>query len=119
MRTEFLQSSHFAHNPVANNADDDPLNETEQGRCSLEIEVVNSQGLHARPAHQVVMLANQFPCKILVSKAELEVDGKSIMSLMMLAAEKGSKLLIVAEGERASEAVLAMKKLFESGFGEE
>lgn len=104
---------------MANSADDDSLKDSAHGRCSLEIEVVNSQGLHARPAHQVVMLANQFPCTLLVSKGELEVDAKSIMSLMMLAAEKGSKLLIVAEGERASEAVNAMKELFESGFGEE
>ena len=104
---------------MVDNADDDSLNETDHGRCSLEIEVVNSQGLHARPAHQVVMLANQFPCKLLVCKGDVEVDGKSIMSRMMLAAEKGSKLILVADGEQASEAVHAMKDLFESGFGEE
>ena len=85
----------------------------------IEVEIVNVQGLHARPAHQVVLLANEFPCKILVKKGDLEVDAKSIMSLMMLAAEKGSKLQIQAQGEQADEALAALDELFASGFGED
>ncbi len=86
---------------------------------TIEVEIVNMQGMHARPAHQVVLLANDFPCKILVRKGDLEVDAKSIMSLMMLAAEKGSRLQIHAEGERAQEALAALDELFASGFGED
>lgn len=83
-----------------------------------EVEVVNSEGLHARPAHRVVMLANEYPCRISISKGGQEVDAKSIMSLMMLAAEKGVVLQVRAEGEQAERAVLALVELFESGFKE-
>lgn len=86
---------------------------------TIEVEIVNMQGLHARPAHQVVVLANEYPCRILVKKGDLEVDAKSIMSLMMLAAEKGSRLLIQAQGEQAEEALAALDELFASGFGED
>ena len=86
---------------------------------TIEVEIVNLQGLHARPAHQVVVLANEYPCRILVKKGDLEVDAKSIMSLMMLAAEKGSRLLIQAQGEQAEEALAALDELFASGFGED
>ncbi len=87
-------------------------------KFDAEVEVVNSQGLHARPAHQVVQIANDFPCQIFVSKAELEVNAKSIMSLMLLAAEKGARLRIRAEGDKAENAVRALVELFHSGFGE-
>ncbi|PIE24511.1 MAG: phosphocarrier protein HPr [Planctomycetota bacterium] len=87
-------------------------------RHQAEIEVVNSQGLHARPAHRIVQLANEFPCRLWVAKGDFEVDAKSIMSLMMLAAEQGVRLGIRAEGPQAREAVAAMVELFESGFGE-
>lgn len=88
-------------------------------RIEIEVEVVNAQGLHARPAHQVVVTANQFSAAITVVKDDLEVDAKSIMSLMMLAAEKGTKLKIRAEGEDSGAAVDALSKLFREGFGEE
>lgn len=84
-----------------------------------EVEIVNSQGLHARPAHKVVVTANRFPCAVYVAKDDLEVDAKSIMSLMMLAAEKGVRLKVRAEGESAAEAVEALVALFGSGFDEE
>ena len=83
-----------------------------------EVTIVNPQGLHARPAHLVVVTANQFPCTISVCRDDLEVDAKSIMSLMMLAAEKGVRLRVRAEGPQAAEAVRALAALFESGFGE-
>lgn len=88
-------------------------------RVEVEVEVTNAQGLHARPAHQVVVTANQFSAAITVVKDDLEVDAKSIMSLMMLAAEQGSKLLLRAEGEDGGAAIDALAKLFRDGFGEE
>ncbi len=81
--------------------------------------IVNVYGLHARPAAEFVKLANRFRSEILVKKGDLEVNGKSIMGVMMLAAEKGSQLAIRASGEDAEEAVRALVKLVADGFGEE
>ena len=83
-----------------------------------EVMIVNKYGLHARPAMQFVETANKYACGIEVSKASLTVDAKSIMSVMRLAATKGTKLKIVADGDDASEAVEALSELIESGFGE-
>lgn len=87
-------------------------------RMEVDVEVVNPQGLHARPAHKVVVLANQFACSVKVLKDDLEVDAKSIMSLMMLAAEKGTVLKIRAEGADCAAALEALADLFRSGFDE-
>ncbi len=84
-----------------------------------EIQLKNRQGLHARPSQMIVNLANKFSSKIQISKDEQVVDAKSIMGVMMLAAEKGTCLKIRAEGRDAREAVDALVDLFESGFGEE
>ena len=81
--------------------------------------IVNVYGLHARPAAEFVKLANRFRSEILVKKGDLEVNGKSIMGVMMLAAEKGSQIAIRASGEDAEEAVRALVKLVADGFGEE
>lgn len=99
----------------------DDVSGTEAGDeiCEIEVKVVNRQGLHARPAHQVVILANEFPCNIVIAKGDHEVDAKSIMSLMMLAAEKGVTLRIRAIGKQANEATMALAGLFESGFNED
>ena len=83
------------------------------------VTIVNVYGLHARPAAEFVKLANRFRSEILVKKGDLEVNGKSIMGVMMLAAEKGSQLAIRASGEDAEEAVRALVKLVADGFGEE
>ncbi len=80
--------------------------------------IVNKYGLHARPAMQFVELANKHSCKIDVSNGVLTVDAKSIMSVMRLAATKGTALKIIAAGDDAQEASLALAKLVESGFGE-
>ncbi|MCB9882250.1 MAG: HPr family phosphocarrier protein [Planctomycetes bacterium] len=85
---------------------------------TVDVEVVNDHGLHARPAHQVVVLANHFTSAIRVIKDDLEVDAKSIMSLMMLAAEKGTVLTLRAEGTDSKEAIEALSDLFRRGFGE-
>jgi phosphocarrier protein HPr len=81
--------------------------------------IVNSLGLHARPAAEFVKVANRFQSHIAVRKDELEVNGKSIMGMMMLAAECGSALLIRADGEDAEQALEALLALVASGFGED
>lgn len=83
-----------------------------------EVSIVNKYGLHARPAMQFVEVANEYGCKIEVSNGALVVDAKSIMSVMRLAATKGTVLRIVADGEDAEPAVAALVRLVEEGFGE-
>lgn len=83
-----------------------------------DVEIVNKFGLHARPAMQFVELANKFASGIEVSKGELTVDAKSIMSVMRLAATKGTILRISADGDDATDAADALVKLVEDGFGE-
>ena len=84
-----------------------------------EITVINRLGLHARPAAMVVETAARFKSEIKFKKSDVEVNAKSIMGVMMLAAEIGSKLIIRAEGEDETQAVEALAKLFEDKFGEE
>ena len=81
--------------------------------------IVNRLGLHARPAAEFVKIANRFKAHIVVKKDELEVNGKSIMGMMMLAAECGSALLIRADGDDAEQAVDALLALVAAGFGED
>lgn len=81
--------------------------------------MVNRLGLHARPAAMVVQKASRFKSEIRLVKDEFEVNAKSIMSVMMLAAEKGSFIIIKAWGEDESVAVEEIAKLFEGKFGEE
>jgi len=86
------------------------------------IVVQNSLGLHARPAMQFVDTANQFSSSITVLKGGTEpgeADGKSVMQMIILAAEQGTPLTIAAEGEDAETAVAALAKLFDDKFGEE
>ncbi len=80
--------------------------------------IVNKYGLHARPAMQFVEMANKHSCKIDVSNGVLTVDAKSIMSVMRLAATKGTALKIITAGADAQKAAAALVKLIESGFGE-
>ena len=84
-----------------------------------EVEVPNSLGLHARPAMQLVDLANRFNAQIEIAKDDQSVDAKSIMQVMMLAATQGTTLTLTAQGDDAAEAVAAMAKLIGQGFGEE
>jgi len=83
------------------------------------VQIANKYGLHARPAAEFVKLATRFRSEVWVSKDDVEVSGKSIMGVMMLAAEHGSHIHIRADGEDAAEAVDALTKLVESRFGEE
>jgi phosphocarrier protein HPr len=80
--------------------------------------VKNRMGLHARPAALFVQTTNRFRSSVKVSKGDTEVDGKSIMGLMMLAAEEGSKVRIVANGEDEKEVLLALEQLFNNRFDE-
>lgn len=81
--------------------------------------IVNSLGLHARPAAAFVKIAGRFRCHLAVRKDEMEVNGKSIMGMMMLAAECGSELHLRAEGDDAEQAVAALVTLVQGGFGED
>lgn len=83
-----------------------------------EAKIINKYGLHARPAMQLVELANKYGSKIDVSNGTLTVDAKSIMSVMRLAATKGTTLKIVADGSDAAEAVASLIESIRGGFGE-
>jgi phosphocarrier protein len=85
---------------------------------SQSVAVTNVYGLHARPAAEFVKLASRFEAEIMVSKDGLEVNGKSIMGVLMLAAEKGSTLQIRARGADAERAVAELSMLVAGGFGE-
>lgn len=91
----------------------------EKQSYSKDVTVANTYGLHARPAAEFVKLASQYECEIMVAKDSLEVNGKSIMGVMMLAAERGSRLQIRASGVDAREAVDALVDLVDRQFGEE
>jgi len=84
-----------------------------------EVQITNKLGLHARPAAMVVQTASKFTSEIRLIKDDLEINGKSIMGVMMLAAEKGSTIKIRVEGEDEAQALEKLIQLFESKFGEE
>jgi phosphocarrier protein HPr len=84
-----------------------------------KVQITNRLGLHARPAAMVVQKANKFKSEITLQKEDLEVNAKSILSVMALAAEMGSIVIIKAEGEDETAAVEELAKLFEQKFGEE
>ena len=73
--------------------------------------VNNKQGLHARPAAIFVQIANKFDSRITVRREEEEVNGKSIMGILMLGAEKGSTIIIEADGADAETAIVELEKL--------
>lgn len=81
--------------------------------------VKNRLGLHARAVALFVKTANRFASEITIEKDGLETNGKSMMGILMLAANKGSKVTIKAEGNDAQQAIIAIKKLFDDKFGEE
>ena len=88
------------------------------GLVVRSVRIVNALGLHARPAAAFVRIAGRHACQIFVQKDDLEVNGKSIMGMMMLAAEAGSELVIRTEGEGAEQAAEDLVALVQSGFGE-
>jgi phosphocarrier protein len=82
------------------------------------VQIVNKQGLHARPAAEIVKIASKFASDITIARDDLEVNGKSIMGVMMLAAECGAELTLRATGPDAEQAVGAISDLIAARFGE-
>ncbi|HEX2724059.1 MAG TPA: HPr family phosphocarrier protein [Gemmatimonadaceae bacterium] len=83
-----------------------------------KVEIVNKLGIHARPAAEIVKCASRFKSNITIVRDDLEVNGKSIMGVMMLAAECGSTILIRAEGEDEERAIDSLARVIADGFGE-
>ncbi|MBI4421696.1 MAG: HPr family phosphocarrier protein [Gemmatimonadetes bacterium] len=82
------------------------------------VRIVNELGLHARPSAEFVKLAGRFRSDISLARDDMRVNGKSIMGVMTLAAERGSELTIRAEGEDAEAAAAALADLVNRGFTE-
>jgi phosphocarrier protein len=81
-------------------------------------QIVNKQGIHARPAAEIVKTASRFKSSIVIVRDDLEVNAKSIMGVMMLAAEHGSSIVIRADGDDAEPALDAICNVIADGFGE-
>lgn len=85
---------------------------------SKELSIINRLGLHARAAAQLVKTANQFASEILVEKDGEQVNAKSIMGILMLAAACGSQIVVTVEGADAEDAMKSIEELVKDGFGE-
>ena len=85
---------------------------------SVCAEIVNKLGLHARAAAKLTHLAGHYQCEIWISRSGRRVNAKSIMGVMMLAAGRGTSVLIEAEGADADQAIAALTKLIADKFGE-
>ncbi|MEZ5405459.1 MAG: HPr family phosphocarrier protein [Verrucomicrobiia bacterium] len=88
-------------------------------KTAREFTILNKLGVHARPAAMFVKIANRFPCDIWVEKDGEEVNGKSIMGLMMLAAGCGSKIRVTALGQAAQDALDELEQLVINKFDED
>ena len=86
---------------------------------SQEVTVVNRLGMHARAAAKFVHLATRFEARVKVARDGREMDGKSIMGILLLAAACGSTITISADGVDEQDAVTALAALVQSGFGED
>ena len=85
---------------------------------SKEMLIVNRLGLHARAAAQLVKLANSFTSEITIEREDEQVNAKSIMGILMLAAACGSRIQVTVDGEDAEAAIMAIEELVNDGFGE-
>ena len=83
-----------------------------------ELVVLNKMGIHARPAAMVVRITNKYKAEVFVEKDEEQVNGKSIMGLMMLAAGHGETIKITTQGVDAEAAMADLEELVNSGFGD-
>ena len=79
---------------------------------TAEVKIQNKLGLHARPAAMLVQTTNKFKSEILIKKNDMEINAKSILGIMMLAAEYGSSLVLTVSGKDAEEALSAVRELF-------
>ena len=82
------------------------------------VQILNKNGLHARPAAEIVKISARFQSDVTIIRDDTEVNGKSIMGVMMLAAECGSTLILRAEGTDADAVLDALAMLIENKFGE-
>ena len=87
-------------------------------KVEREVTVINKLGLHARASAQLVKLAGAYTSDVRLTFGNQSVDGKNIMGLMMLAATYGSQIMVMAEGEDASQAIERIDALFSDRFGE-
>ena len=87
--------------------------------CSDDLVIANKLGMHLRPAQQLVQTVLKFKCDVHIHKDGQRVNAKSIMGLLTLAAAKGTHIRVVCDGDDAEAALVAVRKLIESGFGEE
>jgi phosphocarrier protein len=87
--------------------------------CRAQVTLSNKNGLHARPAYLLVQTANAYASSLKVGRDGIMVDGKSIMAVMMRAAETGVTLDLVSEGPDCEEQIRAVRSLVESKFGED
>ena len=85
---------------------------------SKDILIINRLGLHARAAAQLVRMANEYPCEIIIDKAGQVSDAKSVMQVLMLGATVGTAIKVSADGEREEEALKAIVDLFAARFNE-
>jgi phosphocarrier protein len=84
-----------------------------------EVTVKNKAGIHTRPASMIVRTASRFDADVYIQKDDYEINGKSVIGVMTLAAEQGATLTLIFEGDDEEEAAEAVVALFEDGFGEE
>jgi len=87
-------------------------------QAESRVVLTNKMGLHARPSTQIATTAGRFASDIQIAKDGLVVDAKSVLELLMLAAECGSELIVTASGDDADEAVKALATLVDGRFGE-
>jgi phosphocarrier protein HPr len=83
-----------------------------------EVTIINQAGMHTRPASMIVKIAAKYKSDFFISKNNFEVNGKSIIGVMTLAAEQGSKLLLIFKGEDEESLAVEMTDFFEKGFNE-
>lgn len=88
-------------------------------KTTKTLKVINRFGLHARPAAMVVETASKFDCEVTLTKDGMSANGKSIMSVMLLAAEPGSEVELSAEGSQATQVAEALDLLFQARFHED
>ncbi|MBN8705976.1 MAG: HPr family phosphocarrier protein [Bacteroidetes bacterium] len=83
-----------------------------------DVQIKNNAGLHTRPAAAIVKMASRYKSEFYITKDGIEINGKSIIGVMTLAAEKGSWMKLTFDGADEEQAISEMKELFENGFGE-
>jgi phosphocarrier protein len=83
------------------------------------VKIKNKAGLHTRPAATIVKLAARYKCEFFISRDGMNINGKSIIGVMTLAAEEGAELILTFDGEDEEEAAKEIVEFFDNGFGEE